>query len=383
MLGVAILGVGDIANIHIEAYQKLRDRCEIRALADIYADKAAEKAKKYGLNCDIAADYHALLERKDIDLISICLPPSMHCQAAVDFLLAGKHVLCEKPMAPTLEECDRMLKAAEKGGAKLSVVAQNRFKPDIMRTKQLLDSGLMGDVYFAQANSLWWRGDHYYDLWWRGTWEKEGGGCTFIHAIHHIDLFLWLMGNVSEVSSLVTNQNHHNSEVEDVSINTVRFQNGAVGVLTSSLLHHGEEQKLLIDAEKGSIEIPHKIFVSRQMQNGYPESDDEAAKKLRKAFEELPSLAYTEHLGQIENMISAIEQDVQPLITGWEARKTIEFVTGVYQSAFTGTPVRFPMSEDDLFYSKSGIMSKVIKFNEKTKSVENFADTGISVGGTL
>lgn len=383
MIGVAILGAGDIANVHIEAYKELEGRCRITALADIFTDKAAAKREKYGLDCDVVADYKELLDREDVDLVSICLPPASHCEAATAFLKAGKHVLCEKPMAPSLEECDRMIAAAREGGAKLSVVAQNRFKPDIMRTKKLMENGVLGPVYFAQANSLWWRGDNYYDLWWRGTWAKEGGGCTFIHAVHHIDLFLWLMGDIQEVSAAVANQNHHNSEMEDLSMSTIRFRNGALGLMVASLLHHGEEQKIIIDGEKGSIEIPHKISVSRQMQNGYPEDDEAAREKLEETFRAIPELTYKEHCGQIENMVSAIEQGTEPLISGVDGRKTVEFISAVYQSAFTGTKVSFPMTEKDLFYTREGVLSRAVKFHEKKKSVENYADTGIKVGGTL
>ncbi|MDY5483602.1 MAG: Gfo/Idh/MocA family oxidoreductase [Clostridium sp.] len=383
MIGVAILGAGDIANIHIEAYQQFGQRCHIVALADIFTEKAQEKKEKYGLDCDVVGDYRELLERDDIQLVSVCLPPSMHCETSVAFLERGIHVLCEKPMAPCLEECDRMLAAAKAGQAKLSIVAQNRFKQDIMKTKALLDQKALGDVYFVQANSTWWRGDNYYDLWWRGTWEKEGGGCTFIHAVHHIDLLLWLMGDVKELSALVSNQNHHNSEVEDVSISTIRFRSGAVGVMTANLLHHGEEQRFIIDAEKGTIEIPHKLSVSRQQQNGYPEDDVEAREALQEAFRRIDDLKYTDHCGQIENMLTAIEQDTDPLISGEEGRKTLEFISAVYQSAFTGQTVKFPMTSEDLFYTKEGILSKAVKFHEKTKSVSNYADTGIKVGGTL
>lgn len=383
MLGIAILGVGDIANIHIEAYQKLYPRCEIRALIDFSVDKALQKKEKYGLSCQIYSDYADILAREDIDLVSICLPPAIHCEAACALLRAGKHVLCEKPMAPTLEECDRMLKAADESGAKLSIVAQNRFKTDIMRTKRLLDSGALGKLFFAQANSFWWRGDHYYDLCWRGTWEKEGGGCTFIHAVHHIDLFLWMMGEVSEVTALVANQNHNGSEVEDVSISTLRFANGAVGSLTSSLLHHGEGQRFVIDGEKGSIEIPHRLAVSRQLANGYPEPDQEACDALEDAFQRIPELPYIEHCGQIENMLTAIETDTEPLIGGKDGRRTVELIAGIYQSSFTGTPTRFPMTEKDPFYTKAGILEHATRFHEKGKSVDHFEDIGISVGGTL
>lgn len=383
MIGIAILGAGDIANIHIEAYKELAGRCRIVALADIFTEKAGAKREKYGLDCDVVADYRELLDREDVNLVSVCLPPAAHCQAVVDFLKAGKHVLCEKPMAPTLEECDRMIAAAREGGAKLSVVAQSRFKPDIMKTKKLLEQGTMGPLYFAQANSMWWRGDNYYDLWWRGTWEKEGGGCTFIHAVHHIDLFLWLMGDVEELSATVSNQNHHNSEVEDISISTLRFKSGALGLVVASLLHHGEEQKIIIDGQNGSVEIPHKISVSRQMQNGYPEDDADAGSALEAVFEGIEDITYTEHCGQIEDVLRAIEQGTEPLITGIDGRRTIEFISAVYQSAFTGARVRFPMDEKDLFYTKEGILNKAVRFNEKKRSVENYADTGIKVGGTL
>jgi len=109
LIGVAIIGTGDISDYHIEAYQRFADRCAIRAVVDIFPEKARQKAEKFGLRCDAVADYRDLLRRSDIQLVSICLPPSMHAEVSIDFLLAGKHVLCEKPMAPTLEECDRML----------------------------------------------------------------------------------------------------------------------------------------------------------------------------------------------------------------------------------------------------------------------------------
>lgn len=383
MIGVAILGAGDIANVHIEAYLRLCDRCRIVALADLFIEKAKEKREKYGLDCDVVSDYKQLLDCTDINLVSICLPPAVHCQVSVDFLRAGKNILCEKPMAPSLAECDQMIAASVDSGTILSIVAQNRFKSDIMKTKKIIDSDVLGRLYFAQANSFWWRGDNYYDLWWRGTWEKESGGCTFIHAVHHIDLLLWLMGDVEAVTSMVDNQNHHNSEVEDVSLSIVRFKNGAVGSMLASLFHHGESQKIIIDGQNGSIEIPHKINVSRQMQNGYPEDDNKARDTLEKEFESISDLIYEEHCGQIENVLSAIQNKAAPLITGEDGRKTVEFISAVYQSSFTGKSVRFPMTEKDPFYTREGILNRAIRFNEKKKSVESYADIGIKVGGTL
>jgi predicted dehydrogenase len=261
----------------------------------------------------------------------------------------------------------------------LSVVAQNRFKPDIMRTKRMLETGALGELLFAQASSLWWRGGKYYDLWWRGTWEKEGGGCTFIHAVHQIDLFLWMMGEVKEVSALVSNLNHANSEVEDISVVTVRFASGALGSLVCSLLHHGEEHRLVMDFGNASIEIPHKLSVSKQMANGYPEPDDERCAELERSFAGIPEPAHTSHAGQIDDFLKAIEGDGESLVGGADGRRTIEFISAVYQSAFCGTKVALPLTAADPFYSRAGIMAQATRFHEKTKSVDQLADSGISV----
>ena len=141
----------------------------------------------------------------DVDLAVILTPPFAHAEATITALDAGINVLIEKPMATSLEECDAMISAAEKNGKLLSVVAQNRYKSPMMKLKAVLDSGLAGEIQHAQVNSFWWRGQKYYDLWWRGTWEKEGGGCTMNHAVHHIDLFHWMMG-MPEISSSIHNQ---------------------------------------------------------------------------------------------------------------------------------------------------------------------------------
>jgi len=226
----------------------------------------------------------------------------------------------------------------------------------------MLEMGSLGKPLFAQANSLWWRGSNYYDLWWRGTWEKEGGGCTFIHAVHHIDLLLWLMGPAKEIRAVVANQGHDNSEVEDLSIVTVQFENGALGSLVSSLLHHGEEQNLIIDAKNASVAIPHKIAVSRQLANGYPEPDEETRLRLEGEYSKLPEVQFLSHTGQIDDTLSAIEGERPPLIDGIDGRRAIEFIMGVYQSAFTGSPVILPMTEKDEFYTKEGIMRRVVKF---------------------
>lgn len=161
MINVAIIGCGNIASVHIRSFLAFPDKCRIVALVDIYPEKTLKLNEEFRLNAEIFESYSDLLDRKDINLVSICTPPYTHAQIAVDFLNAGKDVILEKPMAASLEECDAVLEAEKESGRTLSVIAQNRFKTPIMNLKKTLDSGLIGDVVHVQVDSFWWRGHSY------------------------------------------------------------------------------------------------------------------------------------------------------------------------------------------------------------------------------
>ena len=246
MLRIGIIGTGGIADAHIRGYLAFRDECEVVALADVIPGRAPQKAESFGL-ADAATfdDPLEMIAHADLDVVSIATPPSTHASLAIAALDAGIHVLVEKPMAPSLEECDAMLAAQERSGRVLSVVAQNRFRDDLAALKDVVDSGLLGSISHVRVDSAWWRGLPYYDLWWRGTWEKEGGGCTLNHAIHHIDLLLWLLGTPTEITAMLANAQHDNAEVEDLSVAIFRYDRG-LAQLTSSVVHHGEEQAIVI-----------------------------------------------------------------------------------------------------------------------------------------
>jgi UDP-N-acetyl-2-amino-2-deoxyglucuronate dehydrogenase len=376
MLKVAIIGSGAISHAHIEAYLQFPERCQLVAISDLYTDKAEARMKHFGLEVRIVADYKELLGG-DIDLVSVCTPPYTHAPIAIDFLQAGKHVLVEKPMASSLEECDAMNAAAAQSGKLLSVVAQNRFRDPMMKLKQVLDSGLMGSIVHAQVDSFWWRGHCYYDLWWRGTWEKEGGGCTLNHAVHHIDAFLWMMGKPSELQAWMSNTSHDNAEVEDLSIAMLRFPTGALAQITSSVVHHGEEQQLIFQGKDARVSSPWKLKASKAKPNGFPSAYPEREEQIQSFYDSLPSLPYEGHAGQIDNVLSAIETGSPLLIDGQSGRDTLELIIGIYKSAATGQKVELPLQPSDTFYTREGIMAQVPRFYEKSASVENFQDLRI------
>ena len=381
MIRVAIIGTGNISGAHISAYQAFSDRCRIVALCDIFPEKAEEKVRQYHLNAEVVDAHEKLLEREDIDLVSICTPPYCHAQIAINFLKAGKHVIVEKPMAASLEECDLMMKASEEASKILAVIAQNRFKDPVMKLKTILDSGKIGRVLHAQVDSFWWRGHCYYDLWWRGLWEKEGGGCTLNHAVHHIDMLGWMLGKPRKVQALLSNAAHDNAEVEDISIAILQYEKGAVAQITSSVIHHGEEQQIIFQGEKARISAPWKVYASTSMDNGFPTENRELEQELEEAYQQLPTLLYTGHEGEIENVLTAIETGGTPLITGESGRLTIELITAIYKAGFEHKTVELPIVQEDEYYTVKGIQNNAIHFYEKSTSLKDLGSgQEISVG---
>lgn len=156
MLRIAIVGTGNISHSHIQGYQEFADRCQIVALVDIYPEKAQEKKVRYGLtHATVFSSHQALLESGlEVDIVDVCTPPYVHAEISIDALNAGKHVLCEKPMAASLEECDAMIAAQRASGKILSIIAQNRFTDAFWRLKQVVDSGELGKICHAQVDSF-------------------------------------------------------------------------------------------------------------------------------------------------------------------------------------------------------------------------------------
>ncbi|GHU65031.1 oxidoreductase [Clostridia bacterium] len=379
MLRVAVVGTGNISRAHIPAWLAFPDRAKIVAMVDIFPEKAVAKSQEFGVECEIFDDHLKILDRDDIDLVDICTPPFCHAQIAINSLRAGKNVIVEKPMAASLEECDQMLQAERESGKTLACIAQNRFRTPIARLKSVLDSGLAGPVRHAQIDSLWWRGHCYYDLWWRGLWTKEGGGCTLNHAVHHIDMLGWMMGLPQTVSAVMANTAHDNAEVEDLSVAVFSYP-GALATATSSVVHHGEEQSVQFQCEKARIGAPWHPYASVSKSNGFPERNNDLEAELNAYYESLPTIEHEAHTGEIENVISAIEQGVRPAITGIDGRRTIEMITAIYKSGALHEQVSLPISQDDPFYTVDGMLAKVPHFYEKTTAQESLGDGVITVG---
>ncbi len=382
MIYAAIVGTGGIAPAHVRGLTAFPDRCKIVAMADIYPEKAEAMKKEFNLDCEIFSDHQKMLESGlKIDIIHICTPPYVHAEIAINCMNAGKHVVVEKPMATCLEECDRMLEAEKRNGVTLACIAQNRFRDPISKLKALVDSKIAGKLRCAHVNSMWWRGHSYYDLWWRGLWEKEGGGPTLNHAVHHIDMINWIQGGLpQEVTAVLANVMHDNSEVEDLSFAILKYQDGSVAQVTSSVVHHGEEQGLVIQCENAKLQAPWDCFASISRPNGFPIRNESLEKEINDTYQAIPALVHIAHTGEIDDILSALENGRAPMITGADGRKTVELITAIYKSGCLKKTVTLPIDNTDEYYRFEGILKNAIYFYKKGKAVENFDADTISVG---
>lgn len=381
MLRVGIIGTGNIINSHITGYLQFPQECEVVAFCDIVPARAQDKRDEHGLStARVYADVSDMLAAEALDIVSIATPPSTHAQLAIDCLRGGVNVVVEKPMAPSLEECDAMLAAERESGKVLSVIAQNRFRDDMASLKSVLDAGLVGPISHVQVNSSWWRGVPYYDLSWRGTWASEGGGCTLNHAIHHIDLLLWMMGRPDSVTALLTNAQHENAEVEDLSIAILQYGR-ALAEVTSSVVHHGQDAGIVVQGRDARISQPWRAVAEVTQPNGFPVPDGNTALVAElDAFVALhPPLAHLGHAGQLGDVIAAVRDGRRPVIDGVDGRNAVELVTAIYKSGIERATVDFPLQPDDPYYRTGALEARAPHYFEKTSSVSELSGS-ITVG---
>jgi len=382
VIRVAVVGTGGIAASHLEAYRAFGERCTVVALVDALPERAEARRREFGLpGASVHSSHEDLIAAEDVDLVSVCTPPSTHEQISVDFLTAGVNVLCEKPMAPSLAACDRILAAEQRSGAVFSSVAQNRFRDDVVRLKAVLDSGLTGPVSHVQVDSAWWRGLGYYDLWWRGTWAQEGGGCTLNHAVHHVDLLLWLLGAPQSVTSVLTNAAHENAEVEDLSVAVLAYER-ALATITSSVVHHGERQQIVVQGRDAAVSLSGDVVAEVAQPNGFPAAggNPDLVARLSDLLAAQAPLAHTGHRGQVDDVLSALETGRRPAVDGRDGRRTIELITAVYEAGIERRTVDLPLAGDDSYYQPGTLAERAPRFFAKTASVTEQAGS-MSVSG--
>jgi predicted dehydrogenase len=202
-------------------------------------------------------------------------------------------------------------------------------------------------------------------------------------------MLIWMMGMPEKVTAVISNAAHNNAEVEDISVAVLQYAEskiaarGALAQITSSVIHHGEEQQLIFQGEKARVSAPWKVWAEVAGSNAFPLKDGRDValeKKLTDFVNAIPPLKYTIHTGELENILTALEKGIRPAIDGHDGRNTVELITAIYKAGATENTVKLPITKDDQFYTVKGILATVPHFYEKSASVQDFAGD-ITVGG--
>ena len=338
MLKFALIGCGRIAKRHSELLGLNRiNNAKLVAVCDI----VEEKAKSIGLQYNVPyyTDMDQLMQSEDIDVVSVLTESGNHAKNVINLAKYGKHIIVEKPMALTLDDADRMIVACMEYGCKLFVVKQNRFNVPVVKLKEALNAHRFGKLVLGTVRVRWCRTQEYYNQApWRGTWAQDGGVLAN-QASHHVDLLEWMMGDVESVfaksiTALV------NIEAEDTAVVTLKFKNGALGIIeaTTAARPKDLEGSISVLGEKGMVEIGG-FAVNKMIHWNFQKEVKEDVDVMEKYSVNPPNVYGFGHQAYYENVIDCICNNSIQFVDGLEGRRSLELISAIYESIETGKEV--------------------------------------------
>lgn len=336
---VALVGCGRISKNHFDAIAKIDD-LRLTAVCDAVEARAREAGERLGVAW--YTDFAKLLAEAPCDAVVIATPSGLHPAHGIAAARAGKHVICEKPMATSLKDADDLVRACDDAKVQLFVVKQNRLNPAIQLLKRAVDKGRFGRIYMANTTVLWARPQDYYDQApWRGTWEFDGG--AFLNqASHYVDLMQWLVGPVDSVMAKTATL-ARKIEAEDSGIAALKFRSGALGSIQVTMLTFPKnlEGSITILGEKGTAKVGGTA-VNKVEHWAFADYDDDD--KLVDQSATAPTSVYGfGHEGYYRNVVAALRGHERPDTDGRGGRKSLELILAIYESARTNRDVALPL----------------------------------------
>ena len=344
-LRVGIIGCGVIAKNHALAFQA-HPQVHVVGVVDVDINRAQEFATQWNI-AQAYSDVEELLS-SGIDAVTICTPHPTHEALVLQAAAAGVHVMCEKPLSTDYQATQRMVAACEEAGVLLSGMFQRRWWPAAQEIKAAVtkNPAILGHVQVALHREL----SYYTKDAWRGSWDADGGGVLMNQAVHYIDLLLWFMGEVVEVSGRINSFTHAaNIEVEDSAVATLTFASGAMATLnltTSATPSLGASVHVTTD--KGSsltlLEWPEGAE-ARLITNGHGDEIESLPAYPHGVFPNVDLRTINDqHIGfhtkQIANFVDAVLGEQELLVDGPEATKALRTLLAIYESHRTGQPVK-------------------------------------------
>lgn len=336
---IGLVGCGRISQKHFDAIYQNRENLDLVAVCDI------ETSQKENAPCDVPfySSMVEMIEKSDLDIISLCTPSGLHPSQAIYAAEKGLHVITEKPMSTRWQDGNNMIKAFDKANKQLFVVKQNRLNPTVQLLKRAIDSGWFGRLDMLQANVFWTRPQSYYDqAAWRGTWEFDGGA-LMNQASHYVDLLEWLGGSVESVQAMMATR-ARDIEVEDSAVINLKWRSGAIGSMAVSMLTYpqNKEGSITILGENGSTKLGGVAL----NQFEYWQFESEDAPMLEQANEanyQTNNVYGSGHAPYYENVIASLDGRESAIADGREGLRSLELLIACYRSAQKQKSVHLPL----------------------------------------
>jgi UDP-N-acetyl-2-amino-2-deoxyglucuronate dehydrogenase len=333
LLHFGIIGCGRVAWRHAK---HIASKGYLAATCDISLKKAKDLASQY--NCEALSDIDKFLTKNKgkMDVVSVCSPNGLHAKHTIAALRQGYHVLCEKPMAISVEDCSKMINEAERANRHLFIVKQNRFNPPVEALKKAIEENRLGRIFSIQLSCFWNRDNNYYtDSDWKGSKEMDGG-TLFTQFSHFIDLLYWLIGDIKTVKAFTRNYAHQNIiDFEDTGVVAMEFHNGAIGTINYTVNSHEKnmEGSITVFGEKGTVKIGGQYLNKLEYQNieNFCIKDLPTSPKPNEYGTYQGSMS--NHDKVYENLISVLTRKGVIATNGFEGLKTVEIINKIYSKA--------------------------------------------------
>ncbi len=345
-LKVGVVGCG-IGKAHVEAYRSLPDRFEVAAVCDVDEEKARQVAATHAIP-RVLNDFGALCRIDELDVIDLCTPPYLHCDQTLEALDAGRHVICEKPLAGSLEDVDRVAAAEKQSGRRVMPIFQYRFGHGLQKLKWLVEQGIAGRAYLTTVETAWRRRAAYYAVPWRARWKTELGGPVVNQAIHGHDLVYYLLGPAKTVSAHMTTLVNR-TETEDCVVVSLEMADGSLGsfAVTMGSAHEISRHRFCfsnLSAESNT--APYRNSSEPWTFTADSPEIDERVREALARFTPLPE----HYVGQFSRFHRALRTGSELPVTVADARVSIEWITAIYHAARTRQPVRLPLDRAHPLY---------------------------------
>ena len=345
-LKVGVVGAGVGVN-HVTAYRELGDLYSVDAICDVDSERARKVAEEHSIP-EAILNFDALLGL-DLDIIDICTPSSLHFSQARKALLAGRHVVVEKPFASSLVEADAFAELEQKSGRCVSPIFQYRFSNGISQLLHLRQKGLAGKAYAATVETHWRRLPAYYANQWRGRWATELGGCFTTHAIHNHDLLTYILGPARSVYAK-TSTRVNPIETEDCGAAVVEMADGSFATLSATLGAEEDMSRLRFCFEGLTAESNHNPYNPGTTPWRFIAADLDRQKQIDAAVAEVP-IGPERNAGQFLRLHKALTEGGPLPVSIADARPSLELLSGLYHSARTGEAVALPLGRDHPLYA--------------------------------